>query len=164
MIAYTRWGAVWSGGNYGLVTGILRNEWGCEGMVITDNVLTQYVNGPDGVLAGVSIYDAMMSFVTDTLPKYKNDPVIVTAMREACHHNLYAIANSCGMNGVGADTTIKVTRPTVVTMSIIIACASTFFCLLGIVMWIIGGIKFRKTEEYKAYKDFKKSLKAAKKA
>lgn len=155
MIAYTRWGAVWSGGNYGLVTGILRNEWGCEGMVITDNVLTQYVNGPDGVLAGVSIYDAMMSFVTDTLPKYKNDPVIVTAMREACHHNLYAIANSCGMNGVGADTTIKVTRPTVVTMSIIIACAFTFFCLLGIVMWIIGGIKFRKTEEYKAYKDFK---------
>jgi beta-glucosidase len=164
MIAYTRWGAVWSGGNYGLVTGILRNEWGCDGMVITDNVLTQYVNGPDGVLAGVSIYDAMMSFVTDTLPKYKNDPVIVTAMREACHHNLYAIANSCGMNGVGADTTIKVTRPTVATMSIIIACASTFFCLLGIVMWIIGGIKFRKTEEYKAYKDFKKSLKAAKKA
>ena len=164
MIAYTRWGAVWSGGNYGLVTGILRNEWGCDGMVITDNVLTQYVNGPDGVLAGVSIYDAMMSFVTDTLPKYKNDPVIVTAMREACHHNLYAIANSCGMNGVGADTTIKVTRPTGVTMSIIIACASTFFCLLGIVMWIIGGIKFRKTEEYKAYKDFKKSLKAAKKA
>ena len=164
MIAYTRWGAVWSGGNYGLVTGILRNEWGCEGMVITDNVLTQYVNGPDGVLAGVSIYDAMMSFVTDTLPKYKNDPVIVTAMREACHHNLYAIANSCGMNGVGANTTIKVTRPTVVTMSIIIACAFTFFCLLGIVMWIIGGIKFRKTEEYKAYKDFKKSLKASKKA
>lgn len=164
MIAYTRWGAVWSGGNYGLVTGILRNEWGCDGMVITDNVLTQYVNGPDGVLAGVSIYDAMMSFVTDTLPQYKNDPVIVTAMREACHHNLYAIASSCGMNGVGADTTIKVTRPTVVTMSIIIACASSFFCLLGIVMWIIGGIKFRKTEEYKAYKDFKKSLKAAKKA
>lgn len=164
MIAYTRWGAVWSGGNYGLVTGILRNEWGCDGMVITDNVLTQYVNGPDGVLAGVSIYDAMMSFVTDTLAQYKNDPVIVTAMREACHHNLYAIANSCGMNGVGADTTIKVTRPTVVTMSIIIACAFTFFCLLGIVMWIIGGIKFRKTEEYKAYKDFKKSLKASKKA
>ena len=164
MIAYTRWGAVWSGGNYGLVTGILRNEWGCDGMVITDNVLTQYVNGPDGVMAGVSIYDAMMSFVTDTLPKYKNDPVIVTAMREACHHNLYAIANSCGMNGVGANTTIKVTRPMVVTMSIIIACASAFFCLLGIVMWIIGGIKFRKTEEYKAYKDFKKSLKAAKKA
>ena len=124
-------------------------------MVITDNVLTQYVNGPDGRAGRCVHLRCMMSFVTDTLPQYKNDPVIVTAMREACHHNLYAIASSCGMNGVGADTTIKVTRPTVVTMSIIIACASSFFCLLGIVMWIIGGIKFRKTEEYKAYKDFK---------
>ena len=164
MIAYTRWGAVWSGGNYGLVTGILRNEWGCDGMVITDNVLTQYVNGPDGVMAGVSIYDAMMSFVTDTLPKYKNDPVIVTAMREACHHNLYAIANSCGMNGVGADTTIKVIRPTIVAAVIAAARVSGILFVLGLILWILGARKLRKTEEYKAYKDFKKAQKAAKKA
>ena len=164
MIAYTRWGAVWSGGNDGLVTGILRNEWGCDGMVITDNVLTQYVNGPDGVLAGVSIYDAMMSFVTDTLPKYKNDPVIVTAMREACHHNLYAIANSCGMNGVGADTTIKVIRPTIVAAVIAVARVSGILFVLGLILWILGARKLRKTEEYKAYKDFKKAQKAAKKA
>ncbi len=52
-------------------------------MVITDNVLNVYVNGPDGVLAGVSIYDAMMPYVTDKLPEYKNDGVIVSAMREA---------------------------------------------------------------------------------
>ena len=164
MIAYTRWGAVWSGGNYGLVTGILRNEWGCDGMVITDNVLTQYVNGPDGVMAGVSIYDAMMSFVTDTLPKYKNDPVIVTAMREACHHNLYAIANSCGMNGVGADTTIKVIRPTIVAAVIAVARVSGILFVLGLILWILGARKLRKTEQYKAYKDFKKAQKAAKKA
>ena len=164
MIAYTRWGAVWSGGNYGLVTGILRNEWGCDGMVITDNVLTQYVNGPDGVMAGVSIYDAMMSFVTDTLPKYKNDPVIVTAMREACHHNLYAIANSCGMNGVGADTTIKVIRPTIVAAVIAVARVSGILFVLGLSLWILGARKLRKTEQYKAYKDFKKAQKAAKKA
>ena len=164
MIAYTRWGAVWSGGNYGLVTGILRNEWGCDGMIITDNVLTQYVNGPDGVLAGVSIYDAMMSFVTDTLPQYKNDPVIVSAMREACHHNLYAIANSCGMNGVGADTTIKVQELPLVSLLKNIARISAVLFVVFTVLWVLGGKKFRKTEEYKAYKDFKKSLKAAKKA
>ena len=151
-------------GYHGLVTGILRNEWGCDGMVITDNVLTQYVNGPDGVLAGVSIYDAMMSFVTDTLPQYKNDPVIVTAMREACHHNLYAIANSCGMNGVGADTTIKVQELPLVSMLKNIARISAVLFVVFIVLWVLGGKKFRKTEEYKAYKDFKKSLKAAKKA
>ena len=147
-----------------LLDGILRGEWGCDGMVITDNVLNVYVNGPDGVLAGVSIYDAMMPYVTDKLPEYKNDGVIVSAMREACHHNLYAIANSCGMNGVGANTTIKLTRPTVITMVIIITCAAAFFCLLGIVLWIFGVRKLRKTEEYKAYKSFLKDQKAAKKA
>ena len=163
MIAYTRWGAIWSGGNYGLVTGILRNEWGCDGMIITDNVLTQYVNGPDGVLAGVSIYDAMMSFVTDTLPQYKNDPVIVTAMREACHHNLYAIANSCGMNGVGADTTIKVQELPLVSMLKNIARISAVLFIVFAVLWVLGGKKFRKTAEYTAYKTFKKELKAQKK-
>ena len=163
MIAYTRWGAVWSGGNYGLVTGILRNEWGCDGMIITDNVLTQYVNGPDGVLAGVSIYDAMMSFVTDTLPQYKNDPVIVTAMREACHHNLYAIANSCGMNGVGADTTIKVQELPLVSLLKNIARISAVLFVVFAVLWVLGGKKFRKTAEYTAYKTFKKELKAQKK-
>ena len=108
--------------------------------------------------------DAMMPYVTDKLPEYKNDGVIVSAMREACHHNLYAIANSCGMNGVGANTTIKLTRPTVITMVIIITCAAVFFCLLGIVLWIFGVRKLRKTEEYKAYKGFLKDQKGAKKA
>ena len=112
----------------------------------------------------MSIYDAMMSFVTDKLPEYKNDPVIVTAMREACHHNLYAIANSCGMNGVGADTTIKVIRPTIVATVIAVAWISGILFVLGLILWILGARKLRKTEQYKAYKDFKKAQKAAKKA
>lgn len=155
MMAYTRWGAQWSGGNQGLGE-ILREEWGSQGMNITDNVLTTYVNGPDGILAGTSIYDAMMPYVTRGLPKYKNDPVIVAAMREACHHNLYAIANSCGMNGVGKDTTIKLTEPNVVTQVMIINCALAFFLLVCVVMWVLGVCKLRKTPEYAAYKGQKK--------
>ncbi len=108
MTAYTRWGAIWSGGNYNLMTNILRNEWGCSGKLITDNILTQYVNGVDGIMAGVTIFDAMMPFVTNLLPKYKNDPVVVSKMREACHYNLYAVANGNGMNGIGADSKILV--------------------------------------------------------
>lgn len=158
MMAYTRWGTQWSGGNQGLGD-ILREEWGCQGMNITDNVLTTYVNGPDGVLAGTSIYDAMMPYVTQGLPKYKNDPVIVAAMREACHHNLYAIANSCGMNGVGRDTTIKVTEPNVVTQVMIINCAAAFFLLVCVVMWILGARRLRRTPEYAAWKGWKREKK-----
>jgi len=156
MMAYTRWGAQWSGGNQGLGA-ILREEWGCQGMNITDNVLTTYVNGPDGLLAGTTIYDAMMPYVTQGLPKYQDDPVIVAAMREACHHNLYAIANSCGMNGVGRDTTIKLTEPNVVTQVMIINCAAAFFLLVCVVMWVLGVRRLRRTPEYAAYKGQKKA-------
>lgn len=155
MMAYTRWGTQWSGGNKGLVTGIMRGEWGSLGKSITDNVLTTYVNGVDGVLAGTSYFDAMMPYVVNLLPKYEDDPVIVTAMREACHHNLYALANSSGMNGVGKNTTIKVTEPVVVTQCMIIACAFSFLFCLSLVMWIIKRRKFNKSQictEFKAYK------------
>ena len=35
MMAYTRWGTKWSGGNRGLLRGILNGEWGCNGLQIT---------------------------------------------------------------------------------------------------------------------------------
>ena len=155
MMAYTRWGAQWSGGNQGLGQ-ILREEWGCRGMNITDNVLTPYVNGPDGILAGTTIYDAMMPYVTRGLSKYRDDPVIVAAMREACHYDLYAIANSCGMNGVGRDTTIRLTQPAVVTIMTILNCAAAFFLLVCAVMWVLGGRRLRRMPEYAAYRSWKK--------
>lgn len=165
MTAYTRWGTIWSGGHKGLMTGIMRGEWGNQGMSITDNVLVTYVNGVDGVMAGgVTTYDAMLWYVTSQLPEYENDAVVVSAMREAAHHNLYALANSSGMNGVGANTTIKVIQPMVITIVQIIACGCCFFALLGIVLWIIGSRKLRKTDEYKAWKALKKAKKAQKKA
>lgn len=159
MMAYTRWGCIWSGGNVGLVSGILRGEWGCDGMNITDNVLTTYVNGVDGLIAGVTIYDAMLPYVTNLLPKYENDPVIVNAMKEACHHNLYAIANSVGMNKVGADTTIKQTRPMVITIVKTIAIIATILFVVSLALWIIKKRKFKQTEDYIRYMEYKKELK-----
>lgn len=155
MIAYTRWGCIWSGANKGLVTGILREEWGQGGMNITDNVLTTYVNGVDGILAGVSIYDAMMPYVTNLLPKYKNDPVIVAAMRESCHRNLYAIANSAGMNGVGADTTIKMTQPKIITIVKVLAMIFSILFVVSLVLWILKKRNFKKSEEYTSYMSYK---------
>ncbi len=160
MTAYTRWGTIWSGGHKGLMTGIMRGEWGNMGMSITDNVLVNYCNGVDGILAGgVTTFDAMLWYVNTQLPKYKDDPVIVDAMRNACHHNLYALANSSGMNGVGPDTVIKPKQPMVITIVQILACASCFFLCVGIVLWVIGAKKLRKTEEYRAWKAFKASEK-----
>ncbi len=165
MMAYTRWGTQWSGANYNLVTGIMKEEWGCNGLQITDNVLTTYVNGVDGVMGGTTAYDSMMAFyITDQLPKYENDPVVVSAMREACHKNLYAIAHSCGMNGVGPNTVIRATTPIVVTLVRVIAIVSGVVFVAMLVLWILGKKKWKKTEAYLSYKTMKNAIKAEKKA
>ena len=164
MTAYTRWGAVWSGGHRGLMYNIMRKEWNNNGMSITDNVLVNYCNGVDGIMAGgVTTYDAMLWYVTAQLPKYENDPVIVNAMRQACHHNLYALANSSGMNGIGADTVVKATTPAAVAMVRILAIVTGVVFAAMTVLWIRGKKKWKKTEAYLNYKTMKKVLKDEKK-
>ncbi len=164
MTAYTRWGAVWSGGVKGLMTNILRGEWGNNGMSITDNVITPMVTGADGVLAGTTTYDAMLPNINNELPAYENDPVMVSAMREACHHNLYALANSSAMNGIGADTIIKVhALPLIGTVTTIVIILWVLHAG-AVVLWILGKNKWKKTEAYLNYKTMLKTMKAEKKA
>lgn len=134
MMAYTRLGTAWSGGNQGLGH-ILRDEWGCVGMIITDNALVTYVNGPDGLMAGTSIFAAMMPYVLIDLGGRGDDPVIVSAAREACHRSLYTIANSCAMNGMGKDTTVRVTQPTILIVLKIFVNLFTLFALAMAVLW-----------------------------
>ncbi len=165
MMAYTRWGVQWSGANAGLVKGILNNEWQCNGLQITDNVLSSMVNGIDGVMGGTTTYDSMLVFMLtgkNGFPAYANDPVAVNAMREACHHNLYAIANSSGMNGMGPNTTVKIIEPKIISAARIGAIVMSALFVLSLVMWILKVKKFKQTEEYASYKAFKKELKANK--
>ena len=164
MTAYTRWGAVWSGGVKGLMTNIMRLEWGNNGMSITDNVITPMVTGADGVLAGTTTYDAMLPNINNELPKYENDPVIVSAMREACHHNLYALVNSSAMNGIGKDTTIKAQElPFVTTVKTAMIVAWVLYAA-ALILWIIGKKNWKKSEAYLNYKTMKRALKDEKKA
>ena len=161
MKAYTRWGVQWSGANAGLVKGILNEEWGCNGLQITDNVLNTMVNAVDGVMGGTTTFDSMLAFyVTDNgLAKYEDDPVVVTAMREAAHHNLYAIANSQAMNGIGPDTTIKAVEPSIIGTCRTAAIVFWVLFAVSLVLWLTKRSKFLKTEEAVAYKEFRKSLK-----
>ncbi len=162
MMAYTRWGTQWSGANEGLVKGVLNGEWNCIGLQITDNVLNSMVNGIDGVMGGTTTFDSMLAFMITGeggLAGYENDPVAVTAMREACHHNLYAIANSQAMNGIGKDTVIKEAKPIVIAVCRTGAIIFSALFVVSLVLWILKSNKFKKTEAYANYKEFKKTLK-----
>ena len=162
MMAYTRWGTEWSGANEGLVKGVMNGEWNCNGLQITDNVLNSMVNGIEGVMGGTTTFDSMLAFMItgkNGLAGYENDPVAIAAMREACHHNLYAIANSQAMNGIGADTTIKAVKPSVIGTCKTAATILGAIFVVSLVMWILKVRKFKQTEAYATYKEFKKSLK-----
>ena len=160
MTAYTRWGTRWSGSYKNLMTGIMRNEWGNNGMSITDNVLVNYCNGVDAIMAGgVTTFDAMLPFIVNQLPNYEDDAVIVTAMKEACHHNLYALVNSSAMNGVGKDTVVKAIEPQILTTVKVATIIIGALAVIFVVLWIRGSKKLRETEEYKEYKTAKKQKK-----
>ena len=115
MTAYTRWGTTWSAANFGLMSGILRGEWGNKSMHITDNMITENCNALDAVMAGgVTCFDAMMTYATNDIKTATDDPVFVNAMLEAMHYNLYTIINSAAMNGVGEQTVVVATAPAII--------------------------------------------------
>ncbi len=99
MTSFNRIGATWAGGSYDLITGIVRNEWGFDGWILTDNADTGvFMNGLQMIEAGadakltVSDPTALWSFDSGDATQYRY-------AREAMHHLLYVMANSHVMNG-----------------------------------------------------------------
>ncbi len=117
MTSYTRVGCTWCGADEGLIEGVLRGEWGCQGVVISDNsnVSYTYMSGVGGVLAGSDIFDAMAWLEYDELLDYVDDPVVVSAMREAIHRVAYSVLNSAAMNGIGTESSISQHDPAYLT-------------------------------------------------
>ena len=68
---------------------------------------------------------------------------------------MYSIANSNGMNGMGPDTTIKITELNVIQMCRIGAIIFGVLFVFSAVMWVLGARKFKQTDAYKDYKTFK---------
>ena len=145
MTSYTRYGCHWSGSHTGNLE-VIRKEWGCNGLIISDNCGTcAYINGCDGVLAGSSAFDAMTDLYQYTnLKKYTNDPVIVTAMRESCHQIAYAVVNSLAMNGITENSTVKLCTQTylVVLRTLLVLFTAGF--VVCTVITVRRGRKFRK--------------------
>ena len=63
------------------------------------------------------------------------------------------------MNGIGADTTIKAVEPKVIGLCRTLAIVFVAVFLVSLVLWVLKNKKFKQSEEYKSYKEFKASLK-----
>ena len=98
MSSFNRLGVTWSGAHHGLMTGILRDEWGMKGAAITDcSVMAAYMDYRLGVLAGQDLWDGY-SMGMETLNGLDKDPAVASAVQTAVKHIAYSITHSHAMN------------------------------------------------------------------
>ncbi|MEE3377777.1 MAG: glycoside hydrolase family 3 C-terminal domain-containing protein [Lachnospiraceae bacterium] len=119
MSAYNRVGTTFAGGHDGLMTQILRTEWGFRGWVETDYAAAgfDYMNWLDNIYAGGGgCLCTSANFSTSehgSMGDARNqdslnaDTAFQHEMQEALKHFLYVFASSNAMNGISPDTTVE---------------------------------------------------------
>lgn len=103
MTAFNRVGCTWAGGNYNLITGVLRNEWGFDGTVITDYDNGGYMDTEQCVRAGGDL--KLTGFEVDA-PLDMTNPASQYFSRQAIKHILYTTVNSNAMSGIVHGTEV----------------------------------------------------------
>jgi beta-glucosidase len=92
MSSFNRIGYIWSGGHKGLLTNVLRGEWGFVGFVLTDAVQSTHMVTSQGIRAG---NDAWLSVaVTALTTNDEHSAYTWTCIKHSVHNMLYVIANS----------------------------------------------------------------------
>ena len=107
MTSFNRIGATWAGGNYNLLTNVLRKEWGFNGIVLTDyNQSQEYMDTVQMLYAGG---DSKLRTLDSgfTVSAMKRDPNVAHYAYEAAHHYLYAQANSAIVNNLAHGASIN---------------------------------------------------------
>lgn len=103
MTAFNRVGCTWAGGNYNLITGVLRNEWGFDGSVITDYDNGGVMDTEQCIRAGGDL--KLTGYAVDA-PLDITNPASQYYARQALKHILYTTVNSNAMNGVVHGTVV----------------------------------------------------------
>lgn len=109
MSSYNRIGTTWAGGSYALLTEVLRNEWGFNGVVVSDYMDGNWENVDQMLAAGG---DIALNSVDNSKTKCTSEGAqALTYIRRATHHVLYAFANSNAMNGYDGATIVNEGTP-----------------------------------------------------
>lgn len=143
MTSFNRIGTKWTGGDYRLVTEVLKNEWGFTGAVICDFNVPSYMNGKQMAYAGG---DINLTTTRPWLSAKADDAGDVTVLREAAHDTLYTVVNSCAMNGIGKNTVLKIAAPLYHIIIIVVECIIG----AGLIAW--GVLVILKTYVFKKKK------------
>lgn len=105
MSCYSFLGNTWGGGREDLQTGLLRDEWGFDGVVLSDfSVDDYYMDHDQGIAAGTDLMLATAATGTVADPR---SAYTLNNLRRSVHRYLYVVVNSNAMNGI--SPTVRVT-------------------------------------------------------
>lgn len=149
MSSFNRVGTLWSGAHKGLMTDVLRGEWGFVGFVQSDgNGYALMANYVDGIRAGNDLF--MCGGGKKALDKYKDSPAITLAVRESTHRVLYVLTKTNAMNGLSASTRIVTLTPwwrtTITALIISFAVLTAASATMLVLSFVFGKNKKIKTE------------------
>ena len=121
MTAFNRLGTVYAGAHRGLLTEILRNEWGYTGYIVTDMINgPEYMNwrdvtfaGGGGCLTSTAYQDSVIGspLSADNMKLIQKDTAFQQELKQMLKYDLYTFANSNTMNGVTSDTRVVHVTP-----------------------------------------------------
>lgn len=134
MSSFNRIGKVWAGGDYRLLSQLLRKEWGFKGMVITDyNTGASFMPADQMIRAGGDLN------LSQNIQPSKDDhsATQIAAIRQAAKNILYTVANSNAMNGNGEGNRWGYSTPAWIIVMIGIDTA----IILGLAVWGFFPIK-----------------------
>lgn len=154
MVAMNRIGTRWAGAHYGLMTQILRNEWGFRGMAITDQASVRsmmYQDMVSGLWAGTDLWlNTDDNLWTDVKDRYKENATIASYVQNADKNILYALVNSHAVQNFSAvedaaeEAYVQSTTASTSTFSMIVIAANILLCGASIGCLIPGIIMITK--------------------
>ena len=121
MTAFNRLGCVYAGAHRGLLTGIMRGEWGYTGYAVTDMINgPEYMNWRDVTFAGgggcltSNAYESSVigdPLTSDNMKLIQKDTAFQQELKQMLKYDLYSFANSNTMNGITTDTRVVRVHP-----------------------------------------------------
>lgn len=149
MSSYNRIGCRWAGAHKGLLTNVLREEWGFNGAVLTDATTNSrlWMDVRIGLEAGNNLWlNGSPKIAEDLVDMAKADKKLAANMRESCHHYLYAMANSSAVNGLSSNDRVITITPAWQISLYVVDSVMGVLAVAGAVLIVVASIKNKKRE------------------
>lgn len=133
MSSFNRIGSTWAGGDYRLLTTVLRGEWGFRGTVIADFNTNSYMNPRQMAYAGGDLNLANTDDHKWTAAANATSAADISILRQCSHNILYTVANSNALNG----EIIGYLPPVWVIVLIVVDCVVG----VGLIVWGVFAVR-----------------------